>query len=149
MPKLNKKLAEATEKAEGLNTELVDEGIYVVELKSVETKEGKDSKKPYWLWTFEVPEDADEHGGKRFWLNTSLSENALWKLNEVFGAFGVTPDTDTDELVGEKVRLVISQRPIGAGPRMGEVTNQVETVLVLDEDEDGEDGEDSDGEPPF
>lgn len=149
MPKLNKKLAEATEKAEGLNTELVDEGIYIVELKSVETREGKDSKKPYWLWTFEVPEDADEHGSKRFWLNTSLSENALWKLNEVFGAFGVTPDTDTDELVGEKVRLVISQRPIGAGPRMGEVTNQVETVLVLDEDEDAEDGSDGSDDPPF
>lgn len=147
MPKLGKKMAAATAEAEGLNTELVPEGIYTVELKSVETKEGRESKKPYWLWTFEVPEDADEHPGKRFWLNTSLSENALWKLNEVFTAFGVEPDTDTDTLVGEKVRIVVSQRPIGAGPKMGEITNQVENVLPEDEADD-ESGDDSDDDDP-
>lgn len=140
-------MAEATEKAEGLNTELVPEGIYTVTLKSVETKEGKDSKKPYWLWTFEIPDDSEDHEdhtGKRFWLNTSLQENALWKLKEVFGAFGVDADTDTDTLVGEPVRIVVSQRPIGAGPKMGELTNQVENVLPADasEDEDG-DGDDA------
>jgi hypothetical protein len=138
-------MAQATSEAESLNTELVPEGIYEVELKSVETKEGKESKKPYWLWTFEVPEDADEYNGKRFWLNTSLSENALWKLNEVFTAFGVDPDTDTDTLVGDKVRVVVSQRPIGAGAKMGEITNQVENVLVLEPGED-EDGSPADGE---
>lgn len=146
MPKLNKAMAKATEAAESLNTELVPEGIYLVELKSVETKEGRESKKPYWLWTFEVPDDAEEHGGKRFWLNTSLSDNALWKLKEVFDAFGVTPDTDTDTLVGEKVRVIVSQRPIASGPRTGQLSNQVENVVGLDDDdEDNEDGDD----PPF
>lgn len=153
MPKLAKKMAEATAQAEGLNTELAPEGIYTVVLKSVETKEGKDSKQPYWLWTFEVPDDSELHEeqqGKRFWLNTSLQKNALWKLNEVFTAFGVDPDTDTDTLIGEPVRLVVSQRPIGAGPKMGEMSNQVENVLPADpsDDEDAGDGE-AGGDPDF
>lgn len=149
MPKLNKAMAKATEAAESLNTELVPEGIYLVELKSVETKEGRESKKPYWLWTFEVPDDAEEHGGKRFWLNTSLSDNALWKLKEVFDAFGVGTDADTDTLVGEQARIVVSQRPIGAGPKQGEITNQIENVLPAEASEDEGTGEGEDGDPPF
>lgn len=155
MPKLAKAKAKAVDAAESINTELVEEGIYTVELKSVETKTGKESGQPYWLWTFEIPADADEHGGKRFWLNTSLQDNALWKLKEVFEAFGETPETDTDTLIGEQVRIVVSARPIGAGPKMGQMSNQVENVLTLDEGEDGNEpamaaaGAGADEDPPF
>lgn len=127
MPKLNKTLATATAEAESTGFEPLPEGVYDVALRDVEVKEGQ--KAPYWLWTFEVPTDASEHAGRRLWLNTSLSENALWKLNETFGAFGQTPDTDTDTLLGKRVRAVVVQRTIQAGARAGETTNQIDKLL--------------------
>lgn len=154
MPKLSKALAKATKEAEstGGSRDVVPEGIYLCNLKSVESKTGKESGKPYWLWTFVLDEEderSEDYEGKHFFLNTSLSENALWKMQEVFNAFGETPDTDTDTLVGEKVRLVVTQRPIGAGARAGEMSNQVENVLPAEPGEDEAGEEDGDGDPPF
>lgn len=126
MPKLNQALATATNAAVTTSFEPLPEGVYGVTLKGVDIKEGQ--KGPYWVWEFEIPQGAD-HAGRRFWLNTSLSEAALWKLNETFAAFGVTPDTDTDELLGKNVKAVVVQRTIQAGARSGEVTNQIDQVL--------------------
>jgi hypothetical protein len=124
--KLNKVMASAVEEASGgSGFEPLEEGVYTVRLRGVDVREGQ--KGPYWVWEFEIP-DGEEFAGRRFWLNTSLSEAALWKLKEVFGAFGATPATDTDELLGKRVRAVVIQRTIQMGARAGEVTNQIETV---------------------
>jgi hypothetical protein len=151
VPKLPAATAKSTTEAESATRENVPEGIYTVRLRSVESKPpgpGSKTGKPFWLWTFEIPEDAEQYGGKRFFLNTSLADSALWKMKEVFDAFGVDPDTDTDELVGDEVRLVISIRPIGSGARAGQPSNQVENVLPLVPGDDEDQGDGSD-EPPF
>jgi hypothetical protein len=124
---LNKTMASAVEEASGgSGFEPLPEGVYPVRLRGVDIREGQ--KAPYWVWEFEIPEGV-EHSGRRFWLNTSLSEAALWKLKEVFTAFGTTPDTDTDELLGKRVSAVVVQRVIQAGARAGETTNQIDQVL--------------------
>lgn len=128
MPKLNKDLASAASEAVTTSFEPVPEGVYGVTLRGVDIKEGQ--KGPYWVWEFEIP-TGNDHAGRRFWLNTSLSEAALWKLNEVFSAFGATTDTDTDELIGKSVKAVVVQRTIQAGARSGEVTNQIDAVMPL------------------
>ena len=126
MPKLNSQLATAASAAVTTSFEPLPEGVYQVKLNEVSIKEGP--KGAYWVWEFEIPTGHD-HSGRRFWLNTSLSEAALWKLNETFAAFSATTDTDTDELIGKVVKAVVVQRTIQAGARSGEVTNQIDQVL--------------------
>lgn len=130
MPKLNKQTAGKVEASEALDFSPLEEGIYEVQLNKVEVKEGKDN--PYWSWEFEIPADAQENAGRRFWANTSLSEKALWKLKEAFAAFGASTDTDTEDLVGKRIRLSVSQTTIQKGPKTGELTNSVESFLPLD-----------------
>lgn len=145
MPKLNKQQAKKVGDAEG-NDFLLDEGFYVATLLDVSDGHQGPSGE-YWRWEFgslcwwdpetgEYDED-DSKPGKQ-WLNTSLSDAAAWKLNETFLAFGVDPGTDTDELVGEKVRLFISQRVIEKGKRQGELGNSIDSVHPLDEGEEPE-----------
>lgn len=132
MPKLNKSLAAKTEEAEVKDFTALPAGVYTSKLLEVEVKEGLQSGKPYWNWTFEVDgEEHPDHADRRLWVITSLSENALFKLKEVFHAFGYTTDSDTDELIGEKVKLVVIEQEIEKGKRKGQIGNQVEQVLPL------------------
>lgn len=138
--KLNKNLSKKVDAQEDRGDfEVLPAGIYECKLREVTPQEG--AKGPYWKWEFECVED--EYKGRRFWLNTSLSEAALWKFKEVFKAFGVASDADTDELVDEHVRLVISQSIIQQGNRKGEMGNQVDNVRPADTD----DEDDSEDEP--
>lgn len=129
MPKLNADKAKEVADSESTGG-IMDDGIYEMLLKDVEVQDGP--KGPYWKWTFKVPEDAPRYKGWQQWLNTSLSEAAVWKLKEVFDAFGAPTDTDTDELIGKRVRVVVGSRTIQKGKRAGEQGNQVEEVLALD-----------------
>lgn len=130
MPRLDETAASRVEEAES-SSGVMDEGIYEMTLISVEVKPGAENG-PYWKWTFKVPEDATKYAKWQQWLNTSLSERSAWKLKEVFEAFGVTPDTDTDDLIGQRVRVEVGQNTIQKGPRAGEVGNNVKKVLPLD-----------------
>ena len=140
MAKLPKAVAKKAEEAESSSFEALPAGPYFGKLTSVATdKEGQAG--PYWVWEFEVT-SPDEHKGRKLWANTSLSDNAVWKLKEMFDAFGYTTDSDTDELIGETVKLIVSQRVIGSGARKGELGNNVDRVLSAD----GEDSVDGDGD---
>lgn len=131
MAKLNKKLQTQTEKAESSGFEAIPDGAYHVKLRDVDTtREGK--KGPYWSWEFEIIDE--EFKGRRLWNNTSLSEAAAFKMKETFEAFGVSLDTDTDELIGEVVKAVVSQRTIQEGTRKGEVANQIDRLKKADDD---------------
>lgn len=137
MPKLNQEVAQAVETAED-GFKPVPEGVYILRLmEDVEVKEG--AKGPYWRWTFEIPEEHEgeklEFAGRRFWTNTSLSSAAYFKLKETFGAFGVPTDTDTEDLVGQKVKAVVTQRVIQGGQRSGEIGNEIDKLLPLSHDE--------------
>lgn len=127
MPKLNAVLAAQVERQEvQINFEPLPAGTYTVRLMNVEPRESANGN-PAWSWTYEVVEG--EHTGRRLWDYTSLAEKALWRVKAVFDAFQVPAGTDTDELLGRQVRLVVSQRPIPAGRRAGEIGNQIDRVL--------------------
>lgn len=131
MPKLNKSQAKSVDEAES-SFELLDDGVYHARLRDVEVSENPGpSGKHYWKWEFEVIEEP--YTNRRLWTNTSLAESAEFKLNEVFAAFGASTDTDTDELCGQVVRLVVSQKTIQQGSRKGELSNQIDRVSAADE----------------
>lgn len=137
MAKLDDKTASAVDQAED-GFKPVPEGVYVLQLMAdVDVKEG--DKGTYWRWTFEIPEKHEdkelEHAGRRFWTNTSLSDAAYFKLKETFGAFGVPTNTDTEELVGRKVKALITQKVIQGGQRKGEIGNEISKLLPLSHDE--------------
>jgi hypothetical protein len=129
MPKLNSEVATKVENAED-GFKPVDEGIYTLQLvEDVDVKEGK--KGPYWKWTFVIPEGM-EHAGRKFFTNTSLSDAAYFKLKETFTAFGVPTNTDTEDLVGQKVKALITITTIQGGARSGELGNEISKLLPLD-----------------
>lgn len=128
MAKLSTDLVEKTEKVEGGSFEPLAAGAYHVRLMNVDTSKSGPSG-PYWSWEFDV---IGESG--KLWTNTSLSEKALWKLKETFDAFGVAPDTDTDELCGKVCKAIVKITTIQQGNRKGDLTNEIDKLLPADED---------------
>lgn len=131
MPKLPKDKAKEVDETEPTQFEAIPEGIYLGTLGDVESKEGPAGE--YWSWKFNDiigVEDEKKYPGS-LWVNTSLSEAADWKMKETFDAFGVPADTDTDELLGKQAWLVVSQRIIAKGSRMGETGNNVDRLMSV------------------
>lgn len=136
MPKLNTSTASKVEEAED-GFKPVPDGVYIVELREdVEVRESE--KGTYWSWVFEIPEEHDgeklAHAGRRFWNNTSLSETAYWKLKETFAAFGVSADTDTEDLVKRRVKAVIITEIQQRGKNKGREQNAIDKLLPLNGD---------------
>lgn len=129
MPKLNSDIAQSVLNAESRGGPM-PAGRYEAELSEVETGEGPAG--PKWVWIFRIPKDAPKYGGKPLWLHVSLADSMRWKMKEVFVGFGVTPDTHTDELIGRRVTLEVSEGTIQAGPKAGDPSNSIEHVLPLD-----------------
>lgn len=146
MPKLNSTKAAEVRKAgeEGSKFTLLPIGKYRVRLTDVESttarpkppaKEGN----PMWVWKFETVEfldaepndDADLTIGKEQWYRTVIQDNTLWDLDRVFAAFGAEPDTDTDDLVGDEIVVMIDQAVIGAGKRKGQMGNEITDFFTL------------------
>jgi hypothetical protein len=130
--KLNKKQSKEVDKASG-GFEPLDDGVYHARLRAVEVSENPGpSGSHYWKWEFEVVEEP--YVNRRLWTNTSLADTAAFKLKELFDAFGEGTDTDTDDLCGQVVRLVVSTRTIQQGARKGEISNQIDRVSPADEE---------------
>lgn len=130
IPKLSSDTASKVEEAESLDYEAIPEGVYEAVLDGeVEAAEGPNGL--YWKWTFKITGPDEQYKGRKLFTNTSLSEKAMWKLKEVFSAFGVSADTDTDELIGQPVKLMVTQRVIEKGTRKGEMGNDVRQVLPV------------------
>lgn len=148
MPKLPAKTAKEVEKAEAATGSFkpVDPGLYRLRLTEVTVGEG--DKGPYWTWIFEIVAPKSEAGyTSRLWHTTSLSANSRGFLKAVFAGFGVSADTDTDELCGEHVMAEVGLTTIKKGDRAGDKTNVINSFLPDDptfegEDEDGDGGED-------
>lgn len=135
MAKLNQDVANQVAEAED-GFKPIPEGVYVVQLMD-DVEVGEGARGPYWKWTFEIPEkDADgepmQYAGRRFWNNTSLSQDSFWKLKETFEAFGVSPDTDTEDLVGKRVKALVVIEIARGGSRKGEPVNSLKKLLPLD-----------------
>ena len=131
MPKLPKKTQDSVEKAEewGESSYLLDEGRYAAQLQGVESREG--AKGEYWSWVYTNLHDQEgtPHPGRQ-WDNTSLSQPG--RLKQVFNAFGYSTDSDTDEMIGEWVTLVVRQEVAQAGKRAGQLVNRVSSIAEFD-----------------
>lgn len=128
MPQLTKKAAQtastAAETWQDTQFELLDPGWYLFRLVSVTEKQGKAG--PYWEWKF-----AEVHSENFVWDNTSLSEKAIGRLGKLFEeGFGVDPETDTDDLIGQLVNVEIVQKPRQAGERAGEMRNEPKSYAL-------------------
>lgn len=136
MPKLDESVASTVDQAES-GTQLIEEGLYEMVLIEVAAT-GKDGQPlvgkagPYWSWTFAFPEDAERYAKRRAWRITSLSPDSAWVMKQMFDAFGVPADTDTDELIGKRASVEIGHRTVTQGDNAGDVKETVKKVLPLD-----------------
>lgn len=133
MPKLSAETgtkadaAAAADSGGGGPRDPLPEGRYRVRLLDVEaTKSAKGA--PMWKWKFEVEDGAvPDCQGRWLWENTVLTEAALWKLGQIFAAFGVPADTDTDDLIGScidvQVAITIAERGKMKGKEVNDITS--------------------------
>lgn len=129
MAKLTKNLAKtAADKASDWDgTGTVPPGVYLCRLTNVDTSRSG-PKGPYWTWEYETVGVGDEPASKKFWDNTSLSEQAIGRLGKVFEAFGATTEADTDDLIGDLIAVEVKVGTISQGERAGEQRNEVVTL---------------------
>lgn len=135
MPKLDSNVAAEVDKAESGNA-LIEEGEYEMVLTAVsaQDKQGKPLMGPkgaYWNWEYTMPEDAERYKKFKVWDITSLSDVAFWKLKQVYDAFGVGADVDTDDLIGKRVTVKVVHRSIQSGARAGDIVAGVGEVKPL------------------
>jgi hypothetical protein len=134
MPQLSKvDAAEAVKQAEDSENrfEPVPEGMYIGQLTEVDVsdKEGP-SGFHYWTWDFKIMDEGYE--GKTVRYISSLSPKARFSFGLAFAAFGVPADTHTDELIGRRVLLNVSQQIAASGVRQGKPVNRVEEILPFE-----------------
>jgi hypothetical protein len=136
MPKLNQKTAKAAEgAAEDGGPGPMPEGRYICRLLEVNAKDASaPDKAPYWSWQYAVNEEGDFFD-RKLWDNTSLSEAAQWRLGAVFAAFEVPADTDTDELIGREVAIIVGQETAQRGKMLGKLVNVVNRIEALTDEE--------------
>lgn len=168
MPKLAAKDRKKVAKAEavGGGFEPLTPGKYIAELSEVEAKKSA-AGNPMWVAEFvEIHSLDGEKQPGRQWYNLNLPTTDTppddyekgaekWeqyqglcagRIKAFFEAFGYSEDSDTDEMIGDRVVLQIGVRTIQNGERKGEKTNTVNGVAPLDSVnfEDGDGGDDSD-----
>lgn len=168
MPKLNKKIQAVAETAEAVSGEFkpLDPGKYVATLAKVEARTSQ-AGNPMWNWEFTDIHslDGEKQPGRQWYITMmpqdkppkGTTDTEKWetgqrlsagRLRAAFEAFGYTLDSDTDEMIGEKVVLSIGIETISKGAKAGQQTNRVNALLSIDDyaDSPALDGEDEDGE---
>ncbi|ASZ74356.1 hypothetical protein SEA_KINGBOB_42 [Arthrobacter phage KingBob] len=166
MPKLPKKVAAAVESAEAISGDfpLLEVGFYYAQLADVEVQDGNYA--PVWNLTFEnlhkvttgekasgkqwlrlnvVTEEkapANYTGGDKKWA--AFHNMSKGQLKSFFEGFGYTPDSDTDEMIGEWAQIKVGVRTIQSGERKGEKVNDVKSISQVPDDFDATDLVDAD-----
>lgn len=155
MPRLAKGLAKTVADAEAVTGafELIKPGKYIATLKQVESKtsgtgkpgwnwefgdildlEGKKVPGRQWLWTMlpgaKAPKDESSDEYKKWETSERLSAG---RIKGIFEAFGFETDSDTDEMLGEKIVLQIGIQTIKAGPKKGEEQNYIVKLIPFNE----------------
>lgn len=137
MPKLNNDKAAAVKAAGEADSLVLPEGLYKVKLTDVESKESGKGK-PMWVWKFKTVELLDDPTnkavqGKEQWYFTVIQDNTLWDIDRVFASFEAEPDTDTDELIGDEIVVMISQEVATGGKRKGKMTSVISDFFTLED----------------
>ncbi len=131
MPKLPSEAAKkATEAASNGGFAPLETGTYRCRLVEVEAKNARTSGNPMWVWKLETADEKSE--GKFLWVNTVLTDKAMWKVAEMFAAFNADTEVDTDELIGEFCMADVEQRVIEQGARAGQMGNDVSRCYPVD-----------------
>ncbi len=104
-------------------------GIYHGRLMDVDTSRSGPAG-PYWTFQYDIVTPGFEN--RKLWDNVSLSEKAAFKRKQVWEAFGVPLDTDTDDMCGSVVKLQVTHRTIQSGAREGEIAEQIGRVSPAD-----------------
>lgn len=131
MPKLSgenaKKVAEVEDSGGGGQYGPIPEGKYrarLLEVESAKTQKGA----PKWVWKFEVSDPA-EYAGRWLWEHTAIQDSTMWKIRQVFDAFGVAADTDTDDLIGSAIDVMVKIETAQAGKMKGKEVNTIDQFL--------------------
>lgn len=100
---------------EGSGFSPIDSGRYRVTVFELTREVGKSSGKPYLKWCFQVCE-GEPFAGRRIWDNTSLSDNAKWRLVQVLKACGIDVPKghlklNPNDLLGRELILNVGQEP--------------------------------------
>jgi hypothetical protein len=166
MPKLDNATAKKVHNAEGGSRSLLDEDQYRLKLEKVIVSPRQDKNgDTYWTWTFAVVSgqgSGDKFKGSSTRTNTWFTDDRAWYPRQIFDAFGVKPNVDTDTLLGQELLAIIVQSEITSGQRKGQLGNDITAFMSLDAgtDDDWDDGDDKpaatgtdsdedDGEPEF
>lgn len=136
-----KQAAEAA--AQGGSFAAIDAGIYTGRLAKVKASVSKVKPEggggnPMWELEFDEVKDLDgkRQPGRQF-TNLVIVDTAMWKVGQFFAAYCVPEETDTDELIGHRIRLVIGKRVIAVGQRAGQEGNDINGFNPLDPDDEG------------
>lgn len=127
---------------------VLSEGRHLLQVDSIEEKEGESSGEPYLAVKFKVV--SDKGSGTPVYDNFSLQPQSLWKLRgmlesmgvEVDGEFEFTPDDLADHTVGAEVVHEEYQ---------GKVKNRISGYFMADEfdaDDDSDDDDEDEEEAP-
>lgn len=122
---------------------VLSEGRHLLQVDSIEEKEGESSGEPYLAVKFKVV--SDKGSGTPVYDNFSLQPQSLWKLRgmlesmgvEVDGEFEFTADDLADHTVGAEVVHEEYQ---------GKVKNRISGYFMADEFDDSDDEEDEEEE---
>ena len=135
MPKLSgenaKKVAEVEDNGGGGQYGPIPEGkcrVRLLEVESAKTAKGA----PKWVWKFETTDPA-EHAGRWLWEHTAIQDSTMWKIRQVFDAFGVPADTDTDDLIGSTIDVMVKVEIAQAGKMKGKEVNTIDQFLPASE----------------
>lgn len=137
MPKLPKKMAQEVEQAEAwAGGGIIPDGLYLARLFVVSVEPKKPGKEyGSWRWDFQIVSDlagSDEYQGRKLVEFVSLSPNVAGKFKQMFNAFGVSADTDTDEILGSMCVLRVGHSIQSQGKNAGNERNDILEVLSAD-----------------
>lgn len=141
MPVLPAALSKQADESDSKAFEAFDPGVYSGRLSKIEAKKAAATSNPMWALEFDqiLDMDGDKKPGKLF-TNLVLIDSVAWKIGQFFDAFGVPSNTNTDNLVGHRIRLEVGQRVATQGKREGQLVNEVGAFL---EPKDGDQGLDA------
>lgn len=115
--------------------EALPDGYYRAAVESIKLSP-KAGPSGYKMWIVVWRILAPKKWAKRTqWDRISLSPKAAFKMRELYDALGYEYDSDSDELVGEQAILELSKSEIESGPKKGQMGNDVERVLSVDDEE--------------
>ncbi len=118
---------------EGSSFNPIDSGRYRATVFEISREVGKNSGKPYLKWCFQICE-CEPFAGRRLWDNTSLSDNAKWRLVQVLKACGIDVpkgrlQLNPNDLLGKELILTVGLEPDEYANDRDGTTDQMRNVI--------------------